>query len=104
MEDAMTMTTTVDELARILAAYQADGRGGERIVVRGYEGGLDDVARVVEAQIMPDARPETYYGPHVAIPLGQLSRDEPPKHEPVLWLIGSRDLDDGLVRPEGSMW
>lgn len=106
---------TVDELGRIVAAYQQARRGSERVVVRGYEGGVDDVDLVVDAVILPDRDEALYYGPHKVVRAGVTpSRQIPPvgegdvepPRERVVWLIGSRDIDDvdGRIDPEGSGW
>lgn len=86
---------TVEGLMLHLAKLHADGRGGERVVVRGYESGLDDVAEVRDVTLYPDRLTETYYGPHVdeeTADYFNVPADAP--HEPAVRLVGSRDSDD----------
>jgi hypothetical protein len=101
---------TIDELAELLEQEQIEGRGGARVVVRGYEGGLDDVERAVDADVLLDRREESYYGAHIVVQVDGDARpfrgvpDEPLADERALWLIGSRDFVGGRIDPEGSVW
>jgi hypothetical protein len=85
----------VEDLMLHLAKLHADGRAKDRVLVRGYEGGLDDVSAVQDLDVYPDRLQETYYGRHVPADQADYWRipaDAP--RERAVRLVGSRDDDD----------
>jgi hypothetical protein len=86
----------VMDLYTRLDALIAAGHWDARVVVRGYEGGLDDVADVRVEGIYPDRLTETYYGPHVPEDQGDYYGPLPADaaHEYAVRLVGSRDAED----------
>lgn len=101
---------TIDELAELLEQLQDEGRGEDLVAVRGYESGLDEIARAVDADVLVNRRSEVYYGPHEIVRaeefVGHRGAGEtfPLADERVLWLVGSRDVDGERIDPEGSGW
>lgn len=86
---------TLYQLAEAIRARIEQGRGGERVMVRGYEGGLDDLAEVRDEEVYLDQLRETYYGPHVPLDQGgyfQVPADA--ARARVARLVGSRDDQD----------
>ena len=51
---------TVSELIEALKQFPGD----QRVVVRGYEDGVDDVTRVLLVRVSLNANSEWYYGKH----------------------------------------
>lgn len=57
---------TVGELIATLQKFRAE----RRVVVRGYEGGCDDIGKPYDVRLALDALAEDWYGPHRVVPDG----------------------------------
>jgi preprotein translocase subunit YajC len=54
---------TVQELIKILETLNPE----TRVVIKGYEGGVDDVQKVIDVFIALDKNTEWYYGKHEVV-------------------------------------
>jgi hypothetical protein len=83
----------VSELIQKLSQYDPN----LPVVVKGYEGGYNDISILEELQIQFDVNTEDYYGAHGDV-RGKLDPDKP--LHPVLYLGG---LNPNCDRPESSI-
>ena len=89
----------VKDLISKLTAFNPD----LDVVVRGYEGGVDDVVVIVYKMVWKNVNTESYFGPHC--PVGDWMRwaDREPAESiavAVVHLVGSRDTEYKSVPKE----